>query len=810
MSTIELQIELEHELLQKTKKRFEDNTTTASVNGRGSETDHARRLYKLFIEDLSSDIAEMITLKSGKPGAGNKYYALLKSIDTELVAGIALNELFDNVFQEKRGLQDALINIGMRIEDEIKFTKFKSEHPEYFDVVIRDFKTKGTTNYRHMHRVLTNKMHEFNVVWNDWSSLERVNVGQIIAKVVIDTTGLFKIKKAVQRGKRSEMTTLEFTEDTEEWLSKFSEFAQFLRPLGAPCIIPPKNWESMHHGGFYSPEMQTKFPFVRSRHLKQLIGADLSRHMQAVNKLQATAWQINPEVNHFFSWAMQNNITSLIGLPSSQPFLFPESPVAHLDKDALSGQQEEEFLNWKRETARLHTKERKRHADALALWRISHMANEYKVYDQFYFVYTTDFRGRIYPVTSGLSPQGADYSKGLLKFQEGKEIGVDGAYWFTVHGSNLLGFDKSTYDERVEYINEPERIAAIKRVRDNLCSIETAKFIGSADKPLQFLAWCLEFAEFLEVGTTFVSHIPVGLDGSCNGLQNFSAVLRDTVGGIATNVLPSARPNDIYGEVARVAVGKLHKVTDDLVSSASKLLLLGIDRKTTKRSVMTLPYGLSKHSSGQYIGDWLYDNHMQHYPSYSEFNKAKNLLNDVVWEAIGEVVKAAREGMDWLQEVAKIVGTTDQPLIWTTPTGFRVYQKNCQSKVRRVRSALAGVKSYNIREFTDAIDKKALRNGSAPNYIHGMDAAHLVLTVLESSGITSWQMIHDDFGTHACDIPELHRAIRVAFFKMYDDIDRLAIFSEEISRTIDVDLPMQPAMGSMDISDVLDSEYFFG
>ena len=810
MSTIELQIQLEHDLLQKTKERFHKNTEKAADTGRGSETEHARRLYKLFIQDLSSDIKEMIAFKSGKPGAGNKYYALLKNIDTELAAGVALNELFDNVFQEKRGLQDALIKIGMRIEDEIKFSKFKAEHPEYFDVVIRDFKTKGTTNYRHMHRVLTNKMNEFNVVWNDWTALERVNIGQILTKVVLDTTGLFRIKKTVQRGKRSELTTLEFTEDTAEWLAKFSEFAQILRPLGAPCIIPPKDWESMHHGGFYSPEMQSKFPFVRSRHIKQLIGADLSRHMQAVNKLQATAWQINPEVNHFFSWAMQNNITSLVGLPSSQPFLFPTSPVINLDKDNLTDRQAEDFLNWKRETARLHTKERKRHADALALWRISHMADEYKGYEKFYFVYTTDFRGRIYPVTSGLSPQGADYSKGLLKFKEGKELGADGAYWLTVHGANLLGFDKGTYDERVAYINDPERLGQIKRVRSNLCSIETAKFIGSADKPLQFLAWCLEFAEYLEVGDTFVSHIPVGLDGSCNGLQNFSAVLRDSVGGIATNVLPSSRPNDIYGEVARVAVGKLHKVTEAHTGIASKLLLLGIDRKTTKRSVMTLPYGLSKHSSGQYIGDWLYDNHIQHYPTYSEFNKAKNLLNDVVWESIGEVVKAAREGMDWLQDVAKIAGVVDTPLVWTTPTGFRVYQKDCISKVRRVRSALQGVRNYNIREFTDVIDKKSLRNGSAPNYIHSMDAAHLVLTVLESSGITSWQMIHDDFGAHACDIPELHRAIRVAFYKMYDNIDRLALFSEEVSRTINVTLPIQPAMGDMNVADVLDSEYFFG
>ena len=290
MATIELQLELEASLLQKTKERFHANHEKAVDAGRGHETEHARRLYKLFISDLTNDLRELITLGKSKPGPGGKYYKLVERVQPEVACNIALNELFDNVFAGKAGLQDSLTKIGMRIEDDIKFSKFKSEHPDYFDVVIRDFKTKGTTNYRHMHRVLTNKMHEFNVEWYDWTPLERIKVGEVVGKVVIETTGLFEIKKAIQRGKKSDATTLIFTDDTEEWLGKFSEFAQFLRPLGAPCIVKPKAWEGMNHGGFYSPEMQSKFPFVRTRHQKHLVGADLIRHMQAVNKLQDTPW----------------------------------------------------------------------------------------------------------------------------------------------------------------------------------------------------------------------------------------------------------------------------------------------------------------------------------------------------------------------------------------------------------------------------------------------------------------------------------------------------------------------------------------
>ena len=58
MSTIELQIELEQALLQKTRKRFNDNYTKATSGGRGSETDAARRLYTLFIDDAVASLED--------------------------------------------------------------------------------------------------------------------------------------------------------------------------------------------------------------------------------------------------------------------------------------------------------------------------------------------------------------------------------------------------------------------------------------------------------------------------------------------------------------------------------------------------------------------------------------------------------------------------------------------------------------------------------------------------------------------------------------------------------------------------------
>ena len=71
-----------------------------------------------------------------------------------------------------------------------------------------------------------------------------------------------------------------------------------------------------------------------------------------------------------------------------------------------------------------------------------------------------------------------------------------------------------------------------------------------ADEPWQFLAFAYEFVAFCDQGYGFLSNLPVMVDGSNNGLQHFSAILRDPIGGKATNLTDEDMPQDIYQEVA--------------------------------------------------------------------------------------------------------------------------------------------------------------------------------------------------------------------------------------------------------------------
>ncbi len=103
------------------------------------------------------------------------------------------------------------------------------------------------------------------------------------------------------------------------------------------------------------------------------------------------------------------------------------------------------------------------------------------------------------------------------------------------------------------------------------------------------------------------------MDGTCNGLQHYSALLRDEKGGAAVNLINSDKPSDIYAKVAEKLEEKLNKIRQSKIpedaEKATKWINLGINRKLTKRPVMVLPYGGTMLSCREYIEEYLTDNY---------------------------------------------------------------------------------------------------------------------------------------------------------------------------------------------------------
>ena len=119
---------------------------------------------------------------------------------------------------------------------------------------------------------------------------------------------------------------------------------------------------------------------------------------------------------------------------------------------------------------------------------------------------------------------------------------------------------------------------------------------------------------------------------------------------------------------------------------------------------------------------------------------------------------------------------------------------------------------FSLASSTDEIDKYRQANGASPNFVHSLDASHLVLTTIaaNAAGIDSFAMIHDDFGTHAGNMDVLHAAIRDQFVLIYSKGNLLEKFMLENTTNKPFNFKSLPTVGTFDINDVFDADYFFG
>jgi DNA-directed RNA polymerase, mitochondrial len=832
--TIErVQEELEREMIRVGIERFERSTTNLEEAGMASKTSYGMSFIRTVLLDCAAAIRErMGAAKTGAIKYGKNWH-LIAEIEPESAAFITLREVIDQS-SRKGSLSDIVRSIGRKVEDEIRFRRFESQDKDRLDRVLKRLKDNGTLDYRHKHRVITHNItHDTHGNANgallyEWSLAEAVHVGSALLDVIISTAEHFQ--KVTINGEKRRQNILEMSPELLTWISEHKDKMGLLYPAFLPCIIEPMDWDraadGRYFGGYYTPEAQASLPMIINKGkngkkaLEALKDADLSRVCEAINHLQKTRWKVNTRVLDAVQEVARCSLG--IGMPQTEKFETPSFPFhEEWKKEEASEQELQEFAEWKHVAAITHTAERERVSKAILLSRIITTAERFRHYREMYFVWHCDFRGRMYTAASGLSPQSNDVAKGLLHFAEGKQLDSEQAvFWWKVHGANCFGVDKLSYQERVKWVDENEQYI-LEAAHDPIAS---RGFWGGTDKPYQFLAWCFEFEAFRRLGRAFSSHIPIGLDGSCNGLQHFSAMLRDSVGGAAVNLTPSAKPNDIYAEVAKRATQRLSAINDEHANIARAWIDFGINRSMVKRPVMTLPYGSTRASCREYLFTYLIETDRGYFGSSNApkfFNldgspitssAAINLLTDVVWESIGDVVIAARDAMDWLRKAAGIVSKANMPITFTAPSGFVVYQAIKKVNVKIVKTLLCGRTAIFIGEpDEDKIDGQRQRNGISPNFVHSCDASHLVATVLKSkqAGLSSISAIHDDYGVHAADTALFHNLIRECFVDQYS-VDVLQRFKDEVESRTGLALPNLPAFGGLNLQEVIDSGYFFG
>nr|UVM82488.1 MAG: DNA-dependent RNA polymerase [Bacteriophage sp.] len=857
------QLQLEHEAYTEGERRFIKNLERQTERGELADNQVAKPLMQTLVPEIAQAVKEWHEGPDGKLSTSRPSVAFTvlsteekavkdrsMRISCESAAVIILKVILSKLVKpEGIPITPMASAIGRTLEDEIRFGRIRDKEKEHYKKAIADnLNKRAGASYKkaYMQAVEASMLEQGQLedAWGTWSPTEAVHVGIKMLEIVIQSTQLVELKRY---GAGNAAADVEMVHLSDFWVKKMAQRGFSLAgiaPVYQPCVVPPKPWTGVVGGGYWA-KGRRPLPLIRLGSKSAVARYEdvyMPEVYDAVNIIQNTPWKVNKKVLEVVNMVEKLNNTPIDDIPQMEP-LKPED---------YAGDTEEELKAWKKAAAGIYRREKARQSRRLSLSFIVNQANKFSQFKAIWFPYNMDWRGRVYAVPM-FNPQGNDMQKGLLTLAVGKPIGADGFKWLKVHGANCAGVDKVTFDERIKWVedNHENIMAAAKAPMDSI------EWWGKLDSPFCFLAFCFEYAGVMHHGLSYSCSLPIAFDGSCSGIQHFSAMLRDHIGGHAVNLTPSGKVQDIYrivsdrieeelkvllingtdNEMVTHEDKKTGEITERIKLGTRELarqwLTYGMSRKVTKRSVMTLAYGSKEYG----FADQVYEDIVM--PAidsgsgamFTEPSQASRFMAKMIWEAVSVTVVAAVDAMKWLQGAAKLLAAEVKdkktgeilkpclPVHWVTPDGFPVWQEYRKKDTTRLNLMFLG--SFNLQPTVNRgtkkeLDKHKQESGISPNFVHSQDGSHLRKTVVHTHrkyGVMSFAVIHDSFGTIPADAEYLFRGVRETMVETYRDNDVLLDFYEQFEYQLHESqrdkLPELPKKGKLNIEDILSSDFAF-
>ena len=421
-------------------------------------------------------------------------------------------------------------------------------------------------------------------------------------------------------------------------------------------------------------------------------------------------------------------------------------------------------------------------------------------------------------------------------------------------GLDSISVDKFTLEDRVRWTNENmEVIIAAGRER---------VFADGAEKPVTFLACCIEWGGIEDadnIGIPFYSRLPVGIDGSNNGWQHLGAISKDTRTGELVGLVAREIQKDFYVTTAkqlleiddpklnampmkhiRKGVSKRgsmtraysagaskiainmwfdcrseeydikYEITEDDCSAWARELVKAID-KVCPGPLQTMKY--MQNLAAYHIGT--YEKYRDGKPAVSEYGAVQDELKTLWTKRLREPELMTDEDFDRIDQLTEeskefysvlVKGNGAELIDWVTPSGFPVMYKAYREDKFKCKGTINGQRvNHVMRIASTSPDVRKFMSGISPNYVHSLDASHMANTIDQWEG--TFGAIHDSFSTHASDVEDLLYKTKKLFVEMYDTENYFDTIRKDITgRTDDIE---QPELGSLNIQEVYDSDYFF-
>lgn len=806
------QFEIEHDLEAASKKLNE--LLKASHEG-DVELPRASRLIARIHGEVCASIEAAKTVQTR--GVGGKFKNWLRRIPTDIAALIAVRECIRLCSSHKSScilIQDLGMAIGRLYETEVRIAEAEEVNPVYMQKIHDQVQERCTRSQSHLKKLYNTAYDRImkGEVDSELIRSEQVHLGKFGVQACLEA-GLIE----QHRGTGSKGALVQFTlaPEVREFLFGYTNkdvLSVIDREAGA-MMCAPDPWTNLQDGGYVSARRKMVAPllalrFIRKSERSRIASVFTRENMpavfEAVNYLQSVAFAVHMPTFSAIRRVWQDG-GGVMGVPTKVGPTRPEFPYSEAwSKDTAPDDEVAVVHSWKRSVVRYY--------EAMMEWRGKmreiggFLRVTEKCPDQFWFPMYTDKRGRWY-YRGSPNPQGSDLAKAVLHFSEKKALGHTGLYWLKVHIANTFGFDKERFDERARWTEQhwPEIERALDEPENHLD-------VWGTDAP-----WCMysaawELREAYRSGdpTTYCTGIPCHQDATCSGLQHFSAMLRDETGGRFVNLMDELQcgpKQDIYGRVAGVALQAIQRdlesSDEDIRAMAEWWLKIGIPRALAKKPVMTYVYGATLRGTSGFIQEYLEYDMKVEWPDKAKSYEYSQYCARKLFQGIAATVPAAAEAMRWLREIAQ-----QQPngkrMEWRTPTGFMVQHDYLGYEEVRIKLRSCGLVDTIVRNDTEDTNANRMQNAIAPNFVHALDASHLTLVAnqMKREGL-QLVGIHDSFGTHMCDVPTMHRVIREEFIKLYSG-NILGEFLWDVGAVGEA-----PAKGTLDLTQVLDSEFFF-
>lgn len=774
--------------------RYRQIVEDAVQRGESAKLKPVERLLAHWFEVVSALIAdERKACLSGEPGRFRAYITpVLREISPDAAAVILMQEAVNACIRDPGGVKTAGLayNIGRGVLAEIEAGLLKKEDPDSYREIFSSPKSMTDRRVRLAWSKIKGKV----------ATKKRicVHAGSVLLDILIrgaSATDYFEEEFSpcfeeflVSRWKGKKSIDISYTRMTDHAFQIIDDGhanRRLLRPRYLPMVVRPYQWSEDAQGGYI--KIRTPLISKPSKEQKRALdAADKTLIYRALDVIGGAAMRVDRRVE-----AVQREVWASgggeLGIPSGSGL--------EMDRPFPEGGSDEEIKAWKVDAVKMHRENIRRRCDREDYLRLRWITEMFLDRDPIYLPNMLDFRGRMFPIPTHLTYHGDDVPRALLQFSDPKDASdPDSRYWIMVHAANCFGFDKVSFDEQAEWVES--HAAEIARTVAEPLSFEWWKL---ADKPWQFLQACYALAYPEEA-----ARLPVQRDGTVNGMQHYVALSRDAGGAPFVNLEPGDRPGDLYSAVLAVAERTV-SADAEAGNAEAKLVLPLLSRKVVKQNVMTVVYGVTAHGAAAQIRERLKEAGLTGKPLF----QSSVYLSRVVLGSIGDLCSSASAAMDWLTECAKLIASENLAVEWVSPAGMPVIQPYYRSSSLNIQTKMRSM-TYRVRRPDDPVWIKKQVDGVAPNFIHSIDASHLMMTAAScgDAGITL-TTIHDAYRTHAASVGELDCIIREQFVTLHADPLLPKLAQQWSDRYHGIEFPEPPAVGAFDISRVLDSAYFF-